>query len=63
MNQHAEMTAAAEAAARVTDGVRPEQFSAPTPCTDWDVRELVNHLTPAGRARAPRRAGRCSSGR
>lgn len=44
MNQHAEMTAAAEAAARVTDGVRPEQFSAPTPCTDWDVRELVNHL-------------------
>jgi uncharacterized protein (TIGR03086 family) len=44
MNQHAEMTAAAEAAARVVDGVRPEQFGGPTPCTEWDVRELLNHL-------------------
>ena len=44
MNQHAEMTAAAEAAARVADGVRAEQFGAPTPCTEWDVRELLNHL-------------------
>ena len=44
MNQHAEMTAAAEAAARAVDGVRPEQFGGPTPCTEWDVRELLNHL-------------------
>ena len=44
MNQHAEMTAAGQAAARVVDGVRPGQFGAPTPCADWDVRELLNHL-------------------
>jgi uncharacterized protein (TIGR03086 family) len=44
MNQHAEMTAAAEAAARVVDAVRPEQLAAATPCGDWNVRELLNHL-------------------
>lgn len=44
MNLHAEMTAAADAAARVVDNVRPEQFADPTPCTEWDVRALLNHL-------------------
>jgi len=44
MNLHAEMTDAADAAARTVDGVRPAQFGDPTPCPEWDVRTLLNHL-------------------
>ncbi|HEX7097018.1 MAG TPA: TIGR03086 family metal-binding protein [Acidimicrobiales bacterium] len=29
---------------RLVHAVRPEQWGAPTPCRDWDVRALVNHL-------------------
>jgi uncharacterized protein (TIGR03083 family) len=25
--------------------VRPGQWAWPTPCTEWDVRQLVNHMT------------------
>jgi uncharacterized protein (TIGR03086 family) len=30
--------------AAVVRGVKPDQFSAATPCRDWDVRTLTNHL-------------------
>jgi uncharacterized protein (TIGR03086 family) len=44
MNLHAEMTDAAEAAARTVGNVSDSQLGLPTPCTEWDVRALVNHL-------------------
>lgn len=44
MNMHPQMTAAAEQAARVVDNVSTSQFADPTPCTEWDVRTLLNHL-------------------
>ena len=44
MNLHAEMTAAADAASGVVEGVRPGQFGDPTPDTEWDVRTLLNHI-------------------
>jgi uncharacterized protein (TIGR03086 family) len=44
MNLHPQLADAADAAARVVDGVRPGQFGDPTPCTEWDVRALLNHL-------------------
>ena len=43
MTLHEEMAAAAAEAARVVGGVRADQFTAPTPCADWDVHALLNH--------------------
>ena len=36
---------AMESAKRYVNGVRPDQWHGPTPCTEWDVRTLVNHIT------------------
>jgi uncharacterized protein (TIGR03086 family) len=44
MNLHAEMTDAADAAALTVAYVDAGQFGQPTPCTEWDVRALLNHL-------------------
>lgn len=33
-----------DAVASLVDGIEADQWSAPTPCTDWDVRRLVHHL-------------------
>jgi uncharacterized protein (TIGR03086 family) len=29
----------------LVDGVPADRWQAPTPCTDWSVRELLNHMT------------------
>jgi uncharacterized protein (TIGR03086 family) len=34
----------ANATAAVARGVRPDQFDSPTPCADWTVEQLMNHL-------------------
>ena len=44
MNLHPEMTEAADAAARTVAGADVTQFAQPTPCAEWDVRALLNHL-------------------
>jgi uncharacterized protein (TIGR03086 family) len=44
MNMHSEMAAAAAQTVRVVDVVRADQLADPTPCTDWDVRALLNHI-------------------
>ena len=33
-----------EVAAGVVAGVRPEQLDGPTPCSEWNVRALLNHM-------------------
>ncbi|MGW4068155.1 TIGR03086 family metal-binding protein [Nocardia grenadensis] len=40
----ADLAAAQEWVAVLMAAVRPDQWSAPTPCTDFDVRALVEHL-------------------
>lgn len=40
----AQLRAALDAVGRVVDGVRDEQWAQPTPCSEWSVRELLNHL-------------------
>jgi uncharacterized protein (TIGR03086 family) len=44
MNLHPQMAVAATESARVVGGVRADQFSAVTPCTDWDLHALLNHM-------------------
>jgi uncharacterized protein (TIGR03086 family) len=30
---------------RLVDGIGPDQWTAPTPCSEWNVRQLLHHLT------------------
>ncbi|WP_327281933.1 MULTISPECIES: TIGR03086 family metal-binding protein [unclassified Streptomyces] len=39
-----DLAAAVELAGRTLAAVRPEQYDAPTPCDDFDVRRLSSHL-------------------
>ena len=33
----------------LVEGVRPEQWHGPTPCAEWDVRQLLDHVTSGNR--------------
>jgi len=39
-----QLTRALSAVGHLIAGIRDDQWSAPTPCTDWTVHDLVNHL-------------------
>ena len=41
---HEQLTEAADQAARIVSGTDPGRFDDKTPCTQWDVKELLNHL-------------------
>lgn len=30
---------------KIVDGVQPSQLGDPTPCTEWTVRDVINHVT------------------
>ncbi|TCO22038.1 uncharacterized protein (TIGR03086 family) [Kribbella steppae] len=43
---------------RLVNEVGPDQWSAPTPCSDWDVRTLVNHVVGEERWTVPLMEGK-----
>jgi uncharacterized protein (TIGR03086 family) len=49
---------AASGFARLVASIAPDQWAAPTPCTSWSVRDLVNHLTSEALWTPPLLAGR-----
>ncbi len=40
----AELEQALELTGRLVAGVKPDQWELPTACTEWNVRQLVDHL-------------------
>ena len=44
-----ELRMSLDATGHLVAGVRAEQWSQPTPCTGWTVRQLVNHLVAGNR--------------
>jgi uncharacterized protein (TIGR03086 family) len=48
---------AADAFGDRVHAIKDDQWELPTPCSDWNVRELVNHLVYDNRCTAPLMAG------
>jgi uncharacterized protein (TIGR03086 family) len=45
MDLQAQLEEAARGAVEIAHNVKADQLALPTPCQDWDVRTLANHLT------------------
>jgi uncharacterized protein (TIGR03086 family) len=45
MSMHEAIENAADVAAKIVAGVKPDQLDDPTPCSEFDVRALGNHMT------------------
>jgi uncharacterized protein (TIGR03086 family) len=60
MQEHAFIALAAPPTVAVIRAIRPEQFHAPTPCGDFDVQGLIEHMLEYGPGLA--RASRNSDG-
>jgi uncharacterized protein (TIGR03086 family) len=53
---------AIEQANRVVAGIRPEQLDLPTPCREWNARQVLNHFIGSNLMMASAGAGKTMSG-
>ena len=45
MDTVATMRQVVDETTKIVDGIKPDQLDNPTPCTEWTVRDLLNHIT------------------
>ena len=45
MDTVATMRQVVDETTKIVDGIKPDQLDNPTPCTEWCVRDLLNHIT------------------
>lgn len=55
------LESAVDYTSRILAQVRPDQYDAPTPCTEWNVRQLVEHMVNGSRAFAAAATGEQAS--
>lgn len=53
----ADFARASDAVEKLVSAIQPEQWTATTPCTDWNLRQLVDHLVEVNYALAERFGG------
>lgn len=53
----ADFARASDAVEKLVAAIQPEQWTATTPCTDWNLRQLVDHLVEVNYALAERFGG------
>ena len=45
MDVVATMDRVVDETSKIVNGITPDQLGNPTPCTEWSVRDIVNHIT------------------
>src|SRR5687768_5406551 len=45
MDNLAALGKVADESKRIVAAITPDQLSNPTPCTEWSVRDIINHIT------------------
>ena len=49
MDEAATMSRVIALTGRVVDRIEPDQLDNPSPCTEWTVRDVLNHITGGAR--------------